>query len=151
MKLIQYFKERNVQLGIVIFAIITFIAYVVSFRYLPYLYLVADVQFLIGAIIGVIFALQKRDPDQSILKCGIIVGIVGGILSSLIMSLYDLLIYMMVFIDFFSWFGFLLTSGIPIGLIISALISAYYMFKEVKGEKEEDDVEEDFFKDLIEK
>jgi len=156
--------ERNVRLGLIFFVIATFIAYVITFFFftiitnpiiidiLSGIFLFADYHFLIGVIIGDVYALRNRTSDQSVLKCGLIVGIVGGVFSALALSLWNTLIYMWSLVDFIVSFGFVLTSGVPVGLLAGAGISSYFMYRELKGEKkEEEKYDDDFFEDLIEK
>jgi hypothetical protein len=50
---------------------------------------------------------------------------------------------------FILFFGVSVISGIVIGLIGGALIGSYYMYKELKGESEEETVDDDFYDDLI--
>lgn len=148
----QYFRERNVKLGLIFYVIATFAVYVATSRFILGFFYTADFQFLIGVIIGDIYALRNRTPDQTILKCGLIVGVVGGIFSAFILSLWNTLIYIWNLFDFFVFFGFILITGVVIGLLVGAIISTYFMYKEMKGDKEEDEkyIDDDFYKDLIE-
>lgn len=152
LNLSQYFRERNIQLGLIFFVIATFVAYLTTFNFLPGFSLHADMQFLIGVIIGEIYALRNRTPDQTILKCGLIVGIFGGVFSAFVISLWSTLIYGWNFFDFSIYFVYVLITGIIIGLLIGAIISSYFMYKEMKGDNKEDEkyIDDDFYKDLIE-
>ena len=153
LKLSQYFRERNVKLGLIFYVIATFVAYLAIFNFFPGYFLFADFQFLIGVIIGDIYALRNRTPDQTILKCGVITGVSGGILSALVLSIWNTSINLWNIVDFFIFFGYILITGVVVGLFIGAIVSSYYMYKDVKGEKEEDKkyIDDDFFEDLIEK
>ncbi len=152
LNLSQYFRERNVQLGLIFFVIATFVAYLATFNIFPGFFLFADFQFLIGVIIGEIYALKNQTSDQTILKCGLIIGIVGGVFSAFVVSIWNTLINMWNFFDFFIFFGYTLITGVVVGLLIAAILSSYFMYKEVKGENGEDDkyIGDDFYNDLIE-
>ncbi|MEE9379680.1 MAG: hypothetical protein V3V33_16770 [Candidatus Lokiarchaeia archaeon] len=147
-------REKNVYTGIVISVLVSVVSYIIIsiislavgvVVYRGY-FLFADLEYLLGTVFGVIFFLKNRREDQSILKFGIIVGIVGAIISSIFISLYQwiLLFY---FYYFLVYLAYSLISGVFIGLLFGAILSAYFMYKEVKGEKYIDD---DFYKDLIE-
>ena len=116
-------------------------------------YLFADFEFALGTIFGVIFALNKRQEDQPILKSGVYTGLIGGILSSILIGLYEM-IYLAIISgpNIWNFILFLLlsiVSGIVIGLIGGALISTYYTYKDMKVETEEETLDDDFFDDLI--
>jgi hypothetical protein len=160
---ISILKERNVNWGITISVLVTFVFYLIisliSFRvgytvYVGY-FLYADLEFLVGTIFGVIFALKYREPEQSILKYGTLVGLIGGFFSSLFITIYDVFITGVIgninFVVFIVFFGFVALSGLVIGAIAGALISTFYMYKVMKGESEDEHLDDDFFDDLIEK
>ena len=116
-------------------------------------YLFADIEFALGTIFGVIIALNNKQEDQSILGSSVIVGIAGGILSSVFLGLYEMILFGIFFAlnitVFILFFGVSVISGIVIGLIGGALIGSYYMYKELKGESEEEPVDDDFYDDLL--
>ena len=146
-------RENNIQSGIILFSIITFVIYLLtSWIYSGYLTF-ADLQFTIGAIIGVRFALINRNEKQSPLKYGIIVGVSGGALASVFISFYEWIIYSIVrefnIVVLFVYLGYVLIAGLVIGLIIGALTSVIISSKELKRLEDEENVDEDFFKDLI--
>ena len=118
-------------------------------------YLFADIEFALGTIFGVIITLNNRQEDQSILKTGVIVGITGGIVSSAFIGLYEMILLAILggpnIGIFLLYFGVSIVTGIVVGLLGGALISTYYMYKEVKGESEEETADDDFYDDLIEK
>lgn len=145
-------KEWNVIRGYLISAIITLVSYIIIVGFFFYggTILYADIEFVLGTIFGVIFTLNNRQEDQSIMATGAIVGIVGGIISSALIGLYQMILAPHIFV-FVYYFGTHIISGIAIGLIGGAFIATYYMYKEIKGESKEEDEEDDFFKDLIEK
>ena len=151
----NYLKEKNLNSGIAFFTLFTFISYILTRYFYTGYFIFADLQFIVGAIIGVLFTLINRKPDQSILKYGIITGIAGGFFSSFFITLYEwIMVSSAIGIDiriFFIYLGYICLSGIPIGLVISALISAYYVYRVMKEEKEEEYIDDEFFKDLIEK
>ena len=153
--LTDYFKENNLNTGITIFVSITFVAYISTILYYPGYFLYADLQFLFGAILGGIFTLKYRKPEQSILKYGIFTGIGGGFLSSVFITLYQAVFIFVgsgVNIGYFLIIlGFVSLSGIVIGVIAGALLGAYYMYKDMRGENEEEGIDDDFYKELSEK
>ncbi|GAG83249.1 unnamed protein product, partial [marine sediment metagenome] len=70
-------KVETVKVPIIIYSILIFILITfISIMILNFwgLLLFRDIDFLLGSIISVIFALKKRKPDQSPLKIGIMVG-----------------------------------------------------------------------------
>ena len=152
----NYIKQNNVESGIIINFIVSLILYISTWYVYPGVVLYGDLQYLVGSIIGVYVAIRNKKPNQSILKYGIITGIVGGVFSSLLIALFDWILYSLrVGFNIFAFFVLLLLmllSGVAIGLLAGAGVSAYYMYKEVKGEKIEkkSGLDEDFFKDLIE-
>ena len=121
------------------------------------LFLYADLELFLGAIFGVIYTLKNRESEQPILKFGIFVGIIGGIFTSLVISIYETVLYAVVFgldiIFFLLFFVFLALSGGVTGLLGGALVSSYYLYKDMKSEKDDDSkhLNDDFFDDLIEK
>ena len=157
--LTDYFKEKNLNTGISIFVLVTFVAYILTAFYYPEFFgfvVYADFQFLIGAILGGVFTLKYRKPEQSILKYGIFTGIGGGFLSSVFISLYITVPVFIVagpnIIFYFAWLGYISISGIVIGAITGAFLGAYYMYKDQKGEYEEEEgIDDDFYKELAEK
>jgi len=152
LKLSQYLKERNVQIGYVLIIIATFFTYLITFNFFTGIFLFADIQFIIGVCIGEIYALRKRTLDQTPLKCGLIVGLIGGVLSAFMITLFNTFYYLWSFLGFLFFYLYILVTAVPIGLLIGALISSYYMYTEMKGEKVEEDttIDDDFYKDLIE-
>ena len=148
----DYFTEKNLNTGISIFVLITFVAYLSTFYYYQGYAVYADLQFLFGAILGVVFTLKYRKPEQSILKYGIFTGIGGGFLSSVFISLYITVPTFIItgpnIIYYLLLLGYLSLSGIVIGVITGALLGAYYMYKEIKGEDEETGIDDDLYKDL---
>ena len=151
----NYLKQKNIKLGIIIFILVSAILYAITRYFYTGYFLYADLQFIAGAVSGVIYSLLRRKEKPSILTCGAIVGITGGLFSSILIAFYEWLIISFTFgidvVMLFYFIGFACLSGIPCGLITGALISAIYMYKEVKGEKEEEYIDDDFFEDLIEK
>ena len=153
---ISILRERNIRRGILISVLITLVTYIIiSITGLGFngFYLFADIEFALGTIFGVIIALNNKQEDQSILGSGVIVGIAGGILSSVFLGLYEMILFGFLFAlnisVFILFFGVSVISGIVIGLIGGALIGSYYMYKELKGESEEETVDDDFYDDLI--
>lgn len=152
----DYIKENNVESGIIINTLVSFILYISTWHFYAGVILFGDIQFLIGSVIGVYIAIKNKKPNQSILKYGIITGIVGGIFTSILIALFDWILYSLrVGVNIYSFFILLLLmllSGIAVGLLGGAGMGAYFMYKEVKGEriKEDKGLDEDFFKDLIE-
>lgn len=147
-------RERNIEAGIILFSLFTFFIYISTRRiYAGYL-LFADLQLLIGAIIGVRFTLKNQKTEQATLKTGVITGIGGGALAILFISVYEWIGFSLVegfnIIVFFVFFGFYIISGGVIGLLMGAMVSTYYMYLEVKRPEEDKHIDEEFFKDLME-
>ena len=165
MRDISIVKERNVNWGISISTIISSVVYVIisvisiiSGELIYYgTVLFADLQFLSGSVIGVIYTLRNCQPDQPFMKYGIIVGIIGGVLSSVFISLYQTIILSITgegnIIIFFLYLGFTLLSGVVIGLLTGAIIGTIYVYRDMKGDDDVKDehFDDDFFKDLIDK
>ncbi|MFW9866672.1 MAG: hypothetical protein ACFFEN_11295 [Candidatus Thorarchaeota archaeon] len=121
--------------------------------------------FAFGTILGCIYVLKNREPGSSILKYGVFTGVIGGFLSSFCLALYEWIRFSVIQYQvygydlnitvLFIFIGYLAVSGIMIGLIVGALISAYFMYREAKkegvAEKEKTYESDDFFDDLIEK
>jgi hypothetical protein len=152
----DYIKENNLESGILINAFVSFLLYIATWYVYPGIILYGDLQLLIGAIIGVRITIKYKNPDQSILKYGIITGIIGGVFGSILIATYIWILFSIgvgfsILILFWNILLFLF-SGIAIGLLGGAALSAYYMYKEVKGERirKDTDLDEAFFKDLIE-
>ena len=59
MKITQYFKEKNVRIGLLLYALITTVIYFPTFQFYAGQILGSDLQFLIGLLFGVIYALKK--------------------------------------------------------------------------------------------
>ena len=152
MKITQYFKEKNVRIGLLLYAIITSVIYFATFQFYAGYIFGSDLQFLLGLLFGVIYALRKKPDNQTYLKCGLIVGIIGGVLSAFVISLGSTLVFLWSIIDFFIYFGYLLITAVVIGLLIGGIISTYFMYTELKEDRddEEDQIDDDFYKDLIE-
>ena len=147
-------REKNVESGIILVALCSLIIYIsTSFFYFGFIFW-ADYQILIGTIIGVRFTFKNQKPEQATLKYGVLTGIGGGGLSALFISIYEwILISVIQGIDLwvlFFIFLYILISGGVIGLIIGALMSTFYMYKEVKRPEEDKHIDEEFFKDLME-
>ncbi|MFX0028251.1 MAG: hypothetical protein ACFE8B_03510 [Candidatus Hermodarchaeota archaeon] len=165
--IISIINEKHVTNGILISLVITTIVYIItSIPYLPtgqFLYirtlLAADLQFIIGNVIGERYSLKQCQPKQPFLKYGMIVGIVGGIFSALIISIYQTFLdgfrgfenfNFLVFL--FIYIGTFLISGVVIGLLTGAIVGTYYMYKEAKAESKietDDKIDDDFYKDLL--
>lgn len=149
-------KYKNIFRGITISVVVTVIAYIIisiisvivlGFIW-PGFFLFADLQFSLGTVFGVYYFIKTRQPDQSILKYGVIIGIVGGMISAFFISLYQILL-----LDSSYFLGYLLgglISGVFVGFLIGVIICVYFMYKEVKEERPEKHYDDDFFKDLIE-
>ena len=154
MEITQYFKEKNFRIGVILYVIVTFIAYLATGMtdLIPGFLLGYDFQFFLGTLFGVIYALRNLNPDQTYLKCGILLAITGGIVSAFIISLLSTLVYIWSIVEFFIFFGYLLITVVLVGLLIGGVISSYFMYTELKEnkDKEEDHIDDNFYKDLIE-
>lgn len=155
--------DRNIRIGIAISVLGTVVSYIIvsiiasigGFIFAGF-YLYADIEFVIGTILGVGIGLNNYQQDKSILKSGVILGIIGSILSSIFIGFYHLILIAIIFsvLDFsffLLYFGVSVISGIVIGLLGGALIATYYTYKQEKRRSEQDDSEDDFFDDLIKK
>ena len=131
MEITQYFKEKNFRIGVLLYVIITFIAFLTTGMtgLITKILLDLDFQFFLGTIFGVTYALIKLKPDQTYLKCGILVAIVGGIISAFIITLWIILVYMTPIVVFLNLFINLLITAVSIGLLIGGIISSYFMYK----------------------
>ena len=130
-------KVSKIIYSILIFILITFISILVLNFW--GLVLFRDIDFLLGAIIGVIFALKNRKPDQSPLKIGIMVGIIGGFLSAIAPTfLICALAQKSIFWCFLS-FAELIRTGLVIGSIVGLSIGYYYKKKDAKAKYSKDD------------
>ncbi|MFX1322157.1 MAG: hypothetical protein ACFFAQ_10990 [Promethearchaeota archaeon] len=147
-------REKNIEAGIILFSLISFFIYI-STRYVYAGYILfADLQLLIGAIIGIRFTLKNQKAEQATLKTGVITGIGGGVLATLFISVFEWIAYSLERgINILALFWFIIytiIAGVVIGLIMGAIMSTLYMYKEVKRPEEDKHIDEDFFKDLIE-
>ncbi len=147
-------RERNIEAGIVLFALCSLIIYIPTSFFFVRLILFADLQLLIGAIIGLRFTLKNQKPEQETLKTSVIAGVGGGALSAIFIGFYEWIILSILeglyLIALFWFILYILISGVVIGLIMGALMSTFSMYKEVKRPDEDKHIDEDFFKDLIE-
>lgn len=148
-------RERNVEAGIILIALSSLIIYIpTSFLFIR-LILFADLQILIGSVIGLRFTLINQEPETETLKTGVITGIFGGILSAILIAFYEWILLSIIqgeiIILALVWFIlYILITGIVVGLIMGAIMSTFYMYKEVKRPEEDKHIDEEFFKDLIE-
>lgn len=153
LKFSEYFSERNVQIGFLLIVIPTFIVYITTIQLFAGFFLFSDIQFIIGVLIGEIYALKNLTSDQTYLKCGIIVGVFGGVLAAFAVSIWDTVYYFLNFIGFLVVFGNFIITGAIIGLIIGGIMGSFFMYREMKEdtyEEEKRTIDEDFYKDLIE-
>ncbi|MFW9875590.1 MAG: hypothetical protein ACFFG0_21010 [Candidatus Thorarchaeota archaeon] len=161
---INIIKERNVKWGILISALVTttfyviisIISIIVGFIIYTGFTLFADLEFLLGSIIGVLYFFKNREAHQELLKYGVIVGIFGGLLACIFISIYQTPLAMIFsgapLTVFFLYVGFTFLSGAVIGLLTGAFIAVYYVYKETRGEKVgKEHFDDDFFEDLIDK
>ncbi|MBY8984650.1 MAG: hypothetical protein KGD65_06275 [Candidatus Lokiarchaeota archaeon] len=72
-------------------------------------------------------------------------------MSSVFMSLFLLILFGLNILALLLYLVNLLISVLVIGIIGGALIGTYFMYKEVKGESEEETLDDDFYDDLIKK
>ncbi|MFX0001009.1 MAG: hypothetical protein ACFE9Q_00530 [Candidatus Hodarchaeota archaeon] len=145
-------KENNQSSGILFFVLVTFLLIVIN-PYWPGVYLYRDLEFVAGALFGMIFAMRNRKPDQPPITLGIIIGLIGGILAAVISGSVLVLIFSLSFILnpiwFFVYIGVLCTTGIIIGLLMGVIIGWYYKSKDIR--EKEDTTGEGFLQDLLEK
>ncbi len=147
-------RERNIEAGIVLSALCSLIIYIPTSFFFVRLILFADIQLLIGAILGIRFTLKNQKPEQETLKTGVITGVGGGALSAVFIGFFEWIILSIlegfIILALFWLILYILISGLVIGLIMGALMSTFNMYKEVKRPDEDKHIDEDFFKDLIE-
>lgn len=127
-------RKNNILTGIIIFDIITFF----SFLFNPVsLVALGDLDFIFGAIVGVLFAVRSRKVGQGHLTLCLIVGIGGAFLSALSISIIAYWIYyvlqgesnvrtLFILIIFFS-----MVAGL-IGIIIGGIIGLITRIKSPK-------------------
>ena len=171
--IINVIKERHVSWGITISTIIASVVHVILsiisinlgvtlvYGLAPTIFgfgLLADFQFLTGTVVGVVYSLKNCQPGQPLLKYGIIVGILGGVFSTMIISLYETLLLILAgagsIFGFFYLVVLFIISGFVIGLIIGAILGSLFLYIEMKDEtkvEKDDHLDDDFFKDLIDK
>lgn len=156
-------RENSFEAGIILFALCSVIFFIPS-RILSLLtyqsifvgfILFADIQLLIGAIIGLRFTLKNQEPEQKTLKNGVLTGVGGGALSAIFIGCFDWTFFSILSGQInlpylFFLILFLLISGLVIGLLMGALMTTFYMHREAKISEENKHIDEEFFKDLIE-
>jgi hypothetical protein len=157
-------REKNVSRSILLSALITTIFYVIKSIasmaigtvILPGFFLFADLEFLVGSVFGIIYYFRIREPHQDMLKYGVIVGVFGGILSCIFISTYQTILVMATVTGpvtiFFLYLGFTFLSGAVVGLLTGAILSVFFVYKDMKGDKtKEEHFDDEFFQDLIDK
>jgi len=135
-------KVETVKVSIIIYSILIFILITfISIMFLNFwgLLLFRDIDFLLGSIISVIFALKNRKPDQSPLKIGIMVGIIGGFLSTIAPTIYICTAYQLSIDWYFIYLAILNITGLVIGSIVGLVIGYYYKKKDAKAKYSMDD------------
>ena len=144
-------KANNIISGIIIFDLITFLAYILNPVSIIY---PGDIDMIFGAIVGLTFSLKNRKINQKSINIGLLVGILGAILSAFSFTIFRLVLELIIFgsilISFFIFYLSNLILALVIGSIFGGLIGYYYSKKneEIKSRSSIDD---DFFEDLIEK
>ena len=117
------------------------------------MYLYRDLEFVAGALIGLLFAMKNRKLNQPTITLGILIGIIGGVLTAVISGSYLVLFFSLRVILHPLWFliyiGVLSITGIIIGLLMGSIIGWFYRTKDIKEKSVSTD--DDFLKDLIEK
>ncbi len=141
---VETVKASIIVYSILIFIIITFIS--IIFLNFWGLLLFRDIDFLLGSIISVFFAMKKRKPNQSPLKISIIVGIIGGFLSAIAPTIYICASYQLPIDYYFFNIVILSMTGLVIGSIVGLLIGYYYKKKDAKAKYSKDD---GFYQGLI--
>lgn len=130
--------------SILIYILITFISIIVLNFW--GLFLFRDIDFLLGSIISIFFAMKKRKPDQAPLKIGIMVGIIGGFFSTIAPTIFICAVYQLSIKWYFLYFAILNFTGLVIGSIVGLLIGYYYKKKDAKAKYSMDD---EFYQGLI--
>ncbi|MFX1573876.1 MAG: hypothetical protein ACFFB0_14100 [Promethearchaeota archaeon] len=140
--------------GITFFTVLTFFSFFATSLVFTGFLLYADIHFILGALVGTYITLKNRNSDESFTTYGLLVGGLGGFTSAFFISLYVTVINAI--FRGFNIIIFLINllnssiSGLAIGSIIGAMMAAYFNYKEVGKERKKEDIDDDFFKDLIE-
>jgi hypothetical protein len=135
MRFLDYAVEKNLQFGIIITSLITFLGFV----FYPYLaiFAYADIYLIIGLIISEIFVFKSRKENQPFIKTGVLVGVGGGGFSSLFITIYWWILYSNIYgyniINFFTILLQTIIFYILFGLIIGYLLGSIYMRKEQRS------------------
>ena len=143
-------EEFNITSGIIIFALVTLVFHIIN--PLAGFFFYGDLDFLFGAIVGMLIMFKARKKDQDTFMIGIKGGIIGGILSTALISVYYWIISIILNgfnLSIFFNFGFFIIIGIGIGFLVGALLGLYYKNKPIR-KKVYTEKDDDFFKDLIE-
>lgn len=144
-------KQNNIISGIIIFDLISFLAYLINPISIIY---PGDIDMIFGAIVGLTFSLKNRKIDQESMKTGLLVGFVGAILSAISFTLFRLVLELIIFGSVFTSFIIFYLSNLILALVIGlifGLLFGYYYSRKSEKTKAKSSIEDDFFEGLIEK
>jgi len=116
-------KRNNLTTGIIIFDIISFLAYVINPFSLVY---PGDLDILFGGIVALLFALRNKKEEQSFLRLGIIVGTMGAFFSTLSISVYDFIFAVFIYGYTLTFFFIRLITFSIIAIIIGLLLGLIF-------------------------
>ena len=113
----------------------------ISILFFPYagVILLRDLDFLLGSIIGILFAFKYRKPNQTPLKLGILVGNIGGFVTATGTSIFVCTIFQYSIYWFFFYLFWLSITGFVVGSIVGVLFGFYYKKKDAKAKYLMDD------------
>ncbi len=125
-------KQNNLLTGILLFDIISFIAFIIDPAFIVY---PGDLDILFGGIVGVFFALKFRHPDQSFIPTGVISGVFGGILAAISITIYTFIVFVWPVSGFtielvFNLLATYTIIAALIGITLGILFGFYYSVKD---------------------
>lgn len=124
-----YLKKHNILSGILFFDILS----VILFPITPFMLIVpGDIDIIIGAIFGILWAIIHREKWQKIWKIVLLVGILGGLLSTISVTTIAIIIFQPTpnFTESFLIFSLNLLIYEILSLIIGMMIGIIYYFKQ---------------------
>jgi len=88
-ELYTYIKEHNILSGILIFDILS----IILFPFIPFKFFIpGDVEIIFGALIGLLWAIIRRDNSQQIWKIVIFVGVLGALISTISITIIAIIL-----------------------------------------------------------
>jgi len=129
---LSYIKEHNILTGIIIFDFLSLILFPLT----PFMFIVpGDVDIILGAIIGFLWAIRYREESQKIWKIVLIVGSLGGLLSTISITIIAIVLSQPTpnFNESLIIFSFNLVIYELLSVIIGFMIGSIYHFKKDSG------------------